>query len=119
MSTNIVIGSDGTGNTAIKGRGTNVFKLYEAVDLRDLALPKPIAFYDDGAGTEDFKSPAFPKPLRPWRSALPHPAAPDGPYGWVHSSWCCWYGVLSWCQNPVVAAQPGRAVSVQRPEDAQ
>ena len=26
---NIVICSDGTGNTAVKGRGTNVFKLYE------------------------------------------------------------------------------------------
>jgi uncharacterized protein (DUF2235 family) len=29
----IVICSDGTGNTAIKGRGTNVFKLFEAVDV--------------------------------------------------------------------------------------
>ena len=29
---NIVICSDGTGNSAIKGRGSNVFKLYEAVD---------------------------------------------------------------------------------------
>lgn len=33
MSKNIVICSDGTGNTAIKGRGTNVFKLFEAIDL--------------------------------------------------------------------------------------
>jgi uncharacterized protein (DUF2235 family) len=31
---NIVICADGTGNTTIKGRGTNVFKLYEAVDQR-------------------------------------------------------------------------------------
>ena len=30
---NIVICSDGTGNTTIKGRGTNVFKLFEAVDV--------------------------------------------------------------------------------------
>lgn len=29
---NIVICADGTGNTTIKGSGTNVFKLYEAVD---------------------------------------------------------------------------------------
>ena len=33
MPKNIVVCSDGTGNSAIKGRGTNVFKLYEAVDL--------------------------------------------------------------------------------------
>ena len=32
MPKNIVICADGTGNTTIKGRGTNVFKLYEAVD---------------------------------------------------------------------------------------
>lgn len=31
MSKNIVLCSDGTGNTEIKGRGTIVFKLYEAV----------------------------------------------------------------------------------------
>src|ERR1700752_3180105 len=30
---NIVICADGTGNTANKDRGTNVFKLYEALDL--------------------------------------------------------------------------------------
>ena len=33
MSKNIIICSDGTGNTANKDRGTNVFKLFEAVDL--------------------------------------------------------------------------------------
>ena len=56
---NIVICSDGTGNTAIKGRGTNVFKLFEAVDLNghrtDPALAPQVAIYDDGVGTEDFK----------------------------------------------------------------
>jgi uncharacterized protein (DUF2235 family) len=59
MPKNIVVCSDGTGNTAIKGRGTNVFKLFEAVDLnthrRNPALPPQIAFYDDGVGTESFK----------------------------------------------------------------
>jgi uncharacterized protein (DUF2235 family) len=59
MSKNIVICSDGTGNTAIKGRGTNVFKLFEAVDLNghrwDPRLQPQVAFYDDGVGTEDFK----------------------------------------------------------------
>jgi uncharacterized protein (DUF2235 family) len=59
MAKNIVICSDGTGNTAIKGRGTNVFKLFEAVDLNghrtNACLQPQIAFYDDGVGTEDFK----------------------------------------------------------------
>lgn len=32
MAKNIIICADGTGNSAIKDRGTNVFKLYEAVD---------------------------------------------------------------------------------------
>lgn len=59
MSKNIVICSDGTGNTAIKGRGTNVFKLYEAVDLEghktDPDKVPQIAFYDDGVGTQRLK----------------------------------------------------------------
>jgi uncharacterized protein (DUF2235 family) len=58
MAKNIVIFSDGTGNTAIKGRGTNVFKLFEAVDLNghrtDPALTPQLALYDDGVGTESF-----------------------------------------------------------------
>ena len=33
MQKNIIICSDGTGNTAIKDRGTNVFKMFEAIDL--------------------------------------------------------------------------------------
>jgi uncharacterized protein (DUF2235 family) len=59
MPKNIVICSDGTGNTAIKGRGTNVFKLYEAVDIdghrTDPAKIPQIAFYDDGVGTQRLK----------------------------------------------------------------
>ena len=35
MAKNIVLCSDGTGNSDIKGRGTNVFKLFEAVDLNE------------------------------------------------------------------------------------
>jgi hypothetical protein len=54
MSKNIVLCSDGTGNQAVKGRGTNVFKLYEALDLHDRANPQ-IAFYDDGVGTQSNK----------------------------------------------------------------
>ncbi len=54
MARNIVICSDGTGNTANKNRGTNVFKLFETVDLHDPDRPQ-IAIYDDGVGTSDFK----------------------------------------------------------------
>ena len=53
MSKNIVICSDGTGNTAMKGRGTNVFKLYEAVDIH-LDEPRQVTLYDDGVGTQSF-----------------------------------------------------------------
>lgn len=55
MAKNIILCSDGTGNSAIKGRGTNVFKLFEAVDLTahraNCALDAQLAFYDDGVGT--------------------------------------------------------------------
>ncbi|TAK90914.1 MAG: DUF2235 domain-containing protein [Burkholderiaceae bacterium] len=56
---NIVIFSDGTGNSDIKDRGTNVFKMFEAVDLNghfdNPPLKQQIAFYDDGVGTESLK----------------------------------------------------------------
>jgi uncharacterized protein (DUF2235 family) len=59
MPKRIIVCSDGTGNTAIKGRGTNVFKLFEAVDLDghryDPDVTAQIAIYDDGVGTEQFK----------------------------------------------------------------
>jgi len=57
MSKNIVLFSDGTGNSNIKNRGTNVFKLYEALDFNDLhgSKKEQVAFYDDGVGTEQFK----------------------------------------------------------------
>jgi uncharacterized protein (DUF2235 family) len=58
MPKNIIICSDGTGNTAIKNRGTNVFKMFEAIDLNghriEPNLDPQIAFYDDGVGTESF-----------------------------------------------------------------
>ena len=58
MPKNIIICSDGTGNTAIKGRGTNVFKMFEAIDLNghrtNPNLDPQVAFYDDGVGTETF-----------------------------------------------------------------
>ncbi len=59
MPKNIVICSDGTGNYDINGRGTNVFKLFEAVDLNghrtDPAKTPQVALYDDGVGTQSLK----------------------------------------------------------------
>ena len=56
---NIVLLSDGTGNSGGKGHGTNVWRMYNAVDLNghlaDPSLPRQIVYYDDGVGTEDFK----------------------------------------------------------------
>jgi uncharacterized protein (DUF2235 family) len=56
---NIVICSDGTGNSAVKDRGTNVFKLFEAVDShghrRNPSWAPQVTYYDDGVGTENFK----------------------------------------------------------------
>lgn len=57
MPKHIVLCSDGTGNTPAKGRGTNVWKTYMAVDRHDheesseLQLQPQVAFYDDGVGT--------------------------------------------------------------------
>ena len=53
---NIILCSDGTGNSAIKGRGTNVFKLYEALDRTGSpGYTAQLAFYDDGVGTRGFR----------------------------------------------------------------
>jgi len=38
---NIILCSDGTGNSAIKGRGTNVFKLFEPEEEDATARPRP------------------------------------------------------------------------------
>lgn len=57
MSKNIILLSDGTGNSNIKDRGTNVFKLYEAIDFNCCSIDskEQVAFYDDGVGTEHLK----------------------------------------------------------------
>ena len=51
---NIVLLSDGTGNSAGKRNKTNVWRLYQALDLHDR---NQIAMYDDGVGTEEFLLP--------------------------------------------------------------
>ncbi|MGH1427865.1 MAG: DUF2235 domain-containing protein [Arenicella sp.] len=54
MSKNIIICSDGTGNSGGLGSVTNVWRIFEAVK-RDDENQNQIAFYDDGVGTESFK----------------------------------------------------------------
>ena len=50
---NIVLLSDGTGNSSAKVLKTNVWRLYQTLDL---ANPETqIAYYDDGVGTSSFK----------------------------------------------------------------
>ena len=49
---NIVLCSDGTGNAGGRRNGTNVWRLFQAIDLSG---GDQIAFHDDGVGTHDFK----------------------------------------------------------------
>ncbi len=49
---NIILLSDGTGNSAAKVRKTNVWRLYQALSVGD---GTQVAFYDDGVGTSGFK----------------------------------------------------------------
>jgi hypothetical protein len=53
MSKNIVLLSDGTGNSSASPFKTNVWRLFQILDLRDSS--RQIAFYDDGVGTSSFK----------------------------------------------------------------
>src|SRR5207247_10947479 len=53
IAKNIVLLSDGTGNSAAKLFKTNVWRLYGALDLGDPG--RQIAYYDDGVGTSSFR----------------------------------------------------------------
>jgi uncharacterized protein (DUF2235 family) len=53
MSKNIVLLSDGTGNSSASPFKTNVWRLFQILDLRNPQAQ--IAFYDDGVGTSSFK----------------------------------------------------------------
>jgi uncharacterized protein (DUF2235 family) len=58
MSKNIVVLSDGTGNSAAKPFKTNVWRTYQALDQAPPAapdVPEQVVFYDNGVGTESFK----------------------------------------------------------------
>ena len=57
MPKNIIVLSDGTGNSSAKLLKTNVWRTYETLDLSD--PKKQIACYDDGVGN----SPFMPLPL--------------------------------------------------------
>jgi Uncharacterized alpha/beta hydrolase domain (DUF2235) len=52
MGKNIVLLSDGTGNSAAKFNKTNVWRVYRALDL---TADDQIAEYDDGVGTSSFR----------------------------------------------------------------
>jgi len=51
MGKRIVLFSDGTGNSAAKVWRTNVYRMFESVDL---SKSDQISFYDDGVGTSSF-----------------------------------------------------------------
>jgi Uncharacterized alpha/beta hydrolase domain (DUF2235) len=53
MPKNIVLLSDGTGNSSAQLLKTNVWRVYEALQLTDPS--KQVACYDDGVGTSSFK----------------------------------------------------------------
>jgi uncharacterized protein (DUF2235 family) len=53
MGKNIVLLSDGTGNSSAKLLKTNVWRVYESLKLTDPTLQ--VACYDDGVGTSSFK----------------------------------------------------------------
>ena len=54
MAKNIVICSDGTGNRGGKTRGTNVWRIFNAVD-RYSEDCEQITYYDDGVGTDNVR----------------------------------------------------------------
>src|SRR5215217_2781336 len=55
MPKNIVLCSDGTGNAGGKLNGTNVWRLFLAIDHDPPGNRHQTAFYDDGVGTENLK----------------------------------------------------------------
>src|SRR5512132_239209 len=59
MNKHIVVLSDGTGNGSASPFKTNVWRLYQALDIAEpdpgSGLPRQIVYYDDGVGTENFK----------------------------------------------------------------
>src|SRR5882757_499186 len=52
MAKRIILLSDGTGNSASKVWRSNVWRVFESIDLTGTSQ---VAFYDDGVGTSSFK----------------------------------------------------------------
>src|SRR6267154_6697588 len=52
MGIRIILLSDGTGNSASKVWRSNVWRVFESIDLTGTSQ---VAFYDDGVGTSSFK----------------------------------------------------------------
>ena len=52
MSRRIILLSDGTGNSSAKVWRTNVWRIFERIDLSN---SDQVAYYDDGVGTSEFK----------------------------------------------------------------
>jgi uncharacterized protein (DUF2235 family) len=58
VAKNIVLLSDGTGNSAASAQKTNVWRLYQALDCAEqipVGQSRQIAHYDDGVGTGSFR----------------------------------------------------------------
>jgi uncharacterized protein (DUF2235 family) len=61
VAKNIVLFSDGTGNSSASPFKTNVWRLYQAIDIKppknpkDPKTPEQLVYYDNGVGTENFK----------------------------------------------------------------
>jgi uncharacterized protein (DUF2235 family) len=58
LDKNIVLFSDGTGNSSASPFKTNVWRLYQAIDIAPPTAPndpQQIVYYDNGVGTENFK----------------------------------------------------------------
>ena len=54
MPKNIVVCSDGTGNRGGKTRGTNVWRIFNAVNRHSKEC-RQVTYYDDGVGTDDVR----------------------------------------------------------------
>ena len=52
MAKNIILLSDGTGNSAASAQKTNIWRIYRALDL---TTEDQVAIYDDGVGTSSFR----------------------------------------------------------------
>jgi hypothetical protein len=55
MPKNIVLCSDGTGNSGGKGYNTNVWRIFNAINHQPRPDFEQATFYDDGVGSQDFK----------------------------------------------------------------